>query len=407
MHVKQVLFVDDEQNILSGLKRMLRPMRTEWKMFFVQSGSEALALMGKEPMDVVVTDMRMPGMDGAELLTQVMTKYPRTIRIILSGHSDIDSVIQTVLPAHQYLSKPCSSEQLKAVIEKAVAIKDLIEDDSVQSVINSIGSLPAVPEVYHQVVRELSGPEPSLARIGKIISQDVGMCAKLLKLVNSSFFGFCRHISSPEQAATLLGTNVIRSLILSVHIFSVFDFSRVPGFSLKDLWEHCLTTGRLAEKLGRAEGITKDMADECYIGGLLHDVGKLVLASQLPDRYNMILEKVRQENRSVHEVELEIMGTTHAEIGAYLMGIWGLPISIVEAIAFHHNPSKPVQTFNPVSAVYAANILERKYYIVNPDYFVPDFDLEYLGRMGLLDRLESWQALALKDGRTAMESDED
>ncbi len=394
-----ILFVDDEPHVLEGLKRMLRPMRKEWEMYFVQSGAEALELLRRHEVDVIVTDMRMPGMDGAELLTRVMSEYPRVVRIVLSGYSELEVVVRTVLPAHQYLAKPCAPENLKRVINRALTVRNLVEDDSVQALISQMHKLPALPQVYHQVVQEITRPEPSLKVIGEIIAQDVGMSAKLLKLVNSPFFGFFRHISSPEQAATLLGTNVLRALILTVHVFSVYDFSQIPGFSLAGLWQHSLATARLARKVGELEGLDKYTQDECYIGGLLHDVGKLVLASQLPEQYHLILEEVSSSDKCIHQAEAEILGTSHAEIGAYLMGLWGLSNPVVESIAFHHYPQVPDKAFRPLVAVYAANILERRHYILNPEYALPEFDYDYLEEMGLTSRLPHWEEMAQHEGR--------
>lgn len=398
--------MDDVQNILDGLKRMLRPMRSQWEMFFASSASEALEIMERMPVDVIISDMKMPGMDGAQLLTETMNLYPSTVRIILSAHSDMELAIKTVLPAHQYLSKPCTSAEIKQVIENIARDNMRIKDESLRRVISKISSFPALSETYHQLSEELSKSEPSISRTGQIISRDVGICAKILKLVNSSFFGFYRHISSPEQAASLLGLNVIRALVLSINVFSIYDFSKVPGFSLKNLWEHSLASAKLSEKLGRLEGLARNEIDDCYIAGLMHDVGKLVLASELSGQYNKILSLVRSDNRPVYEVEEEILGTTHSEIGAYLMGVWGLPDDVVEGIALHHKPDMSEVKFNPATAVYAANILERKFYIINPEYRVPEFDMEYLSKMSLTGRLAAWEELALKEGRANMDDAE-
>ncbi|MCA1742504.1 MAG: HDOD domain-containing protein [Desulfonatronovibrio sp.] len=402
----RVLFVDDVQNILDGLKRMLRPMRGEWELLFASSGKEALKIMEEQPVDVIISDMKMPGMDGAQLLTETMNLYPGTVRIILSAHSDMELAIKTVLPAHQYLSKPCTSEQIKQVIKNIVREQKLLKDKMLKSVISKISSFPALSETYNQLSKELTSSEPSMSKIGEIISRDVGICAKILKLVNSSFFGFCRNISSPEQATSLLGLKVMRALVLSIQVFSIYDFSKVPGFSLKNLWEHSLASARLSEKLGRIEGLTKTEIDDCYIAGLMHDVGKLVLASELPEQYNEILGLVRKNNRPVYEVEKEIMGTSHAEVGAYLMGVWGLPDGVINGLALHHAPELSEGKFNSATAVYAANILERKYYIINTEYHVPEFDMEYLSKMSLTGRLSVWEELALTEGRANMKDSE-
>lgn len=396
----KILFVDDEQYVLDGLKRMLRSMNRDWDIHFALNARQALAIMDESPADVIVSDMRMPEINGAELLTKVMNNYPKTIRIILSGHSRDEAIMQTVLPAHLYLAKPCDPVKLKSVIIRALRISKYVSDQRFRSVISRVSKLPSVPDVYTRVVEEFASNDPSLPKVGKIISQDVGMCAQLLKLVNSSFFGFFRHISSPEQAVTLLGTNVLKSLILSIDIFSKYDLSEVKGFSLSGLWEHCMASANLAQGIAIMEGLSRDDAGDCYMGGLLHDVGKLVLASQLPDDYNAVLERVRENNILLHDAEKVVIGVTHAEVGAYLMGLWGMPEPIVEAIAFHHQPSTDDADFQPLTAVYAANILERRSFIINPEYAIPEFDMEYLDAMSLSDKLEDWEEMALKKGRS-------
>jgi len=387
-----IIFVDDEPKILDGLRRMLRGMCDEWDMSFAVSGKQALEMMDEKDFDVIVSDMRMPEMDGAKLLTEVMNRYPRTVRIILSGYSDVDLVIKTVLPAHQYLSKPCDSEKLKSVINQALKVRSIVGDESVRGLVSKIEKLPVVPQIYHELIRELDSQEPSLDKIGKIVSRDVAMSAQLIKLVNSPFFGFCRKISRPEQAVTLLGVNTIRTLILTVHLFTVLDCSQLKDFSVSLLWEHCLRVGRLAKELSVVEGKDKDFADNCFMAGMLHDVGKLAMATLDADRYNRVLDTVRTGDSTVWEVEKEVFGPTYAEVGAYLMGLWGLPYPLVEAIAFHHAPLTLFKGFDAPMAVYLADVMDHIHYIVNQDYKKPELDTDLLKAKGLADRVAAWEA---------------
>jgi len=396
MKKRTILFVDDEKNVLQGIRRMFRGMRDSWEMSFAESGPEALDILSKNKMDVIVSDMRMPGMDGAALLTEVLNRFPEVIRIVLSGHSDIEMVVKSVLPAHQYLSKPCDPEKLKSVVERALKLKEVIGNESVKTLVSQIKSLPTVPKLYQEVVEELKSEDASLQKVGELISKDVGMSAKILKLVNSSFFGFCRHISSPGQAVTLLGIDVIKSLILSVHIFSIFDSKKVPNFSLEMLWEHSIATAGIAKKIAEAENRDKEVAEDSFIAGLLHDVGKLVLATVFTERYNEILDRVRKENRLVWEVEHEMLGTSHAEIGAYLMGLWGMPDRIIEAIAFHHAPYTPDKEFRVLTAVHAANVIEHEQNIIHEEYARPQSYVDYLKTLGLLHQIPVWKAAALE-----------
>jgi putative nucleotidyltransferase with HDIG domain len=404
---RRILFVDDESNVLQGLRRMLRPKRQEWDMAFAASGEEALCLLDEKHFDVVVTDMRMPMMDGAALLHEVMERHPGVARIVLSGHSDLDLVVRSVLPAHQYVSKPCSPEKLQDVISKALEVQDIVSVDTLREMVSRIESLPSLSEAYHQLTEEMNKPEPSIAKVGEIISHDISMSAKILKLVNSSFFGFARHISSPEQAVALLGLKVIKALVLSVNIFSEFHSEELRQYSLSGLWDHSMRVSTLCRDIAAMEKMDAKMQDECFIAGLLHDVGKLILASTFTDRYNTMLTQVREQNRVVRWMEFETFGTTHAEVGAYLMGLWGLPDAVVESIAFHHAPMYPERGLSTVGVVHAANWLDHAYYVLHSNYAIPDLAEEYLHVAGVGDRIEAWKELVVSPEEREEHGDEE
>ncbi|MFQ5753214.1 MAG: response regulator, partial [bacterium] len=219
---KRILFVDDEVNVLQGLQRMLRSMRNEWQMEFALCGQKALEIMSQTPFDMIVSDMRMPGMDGAELLNEVMQRYPDIVRIILSGQASKEEIIKSIGPTHQYLPKPCDAEKLKATIARAFAQHDLLKDRKLKELVSRMKSLPSLPSLYLELQKELQSLEVTMAKVGEIISKDVGMTAKILQLINSAYFGLPVHVSSAVHAAKLLGPEIIKSLVLSVQIFSMF-----------------------------------------------------------------------------------------------------------------------------------------------------------------------------------------
>ena len=232
---KRIIFVDDEPNLLKGLSRMLRPLREEWEMLFVGSGSDALAALEKDAFDVVVSDMRMPGMDGAQLLAEVAQRYPQIVRIVLSGHMDKEMIYRSVGRAHQYLAKPCDAARLKSTVARACTIRDSLADKFLKELVAGMKSLPSLPSLYIELVEYLQSPEASIQTVGKIIARDVGMTAKILQLVNSAFFGLSRKVGSPSQAVSLLGLDTIRALVLSVQAFSQFDETNLPGFHTESL----------------------------------------------------------------------------------------------------------------------------------------------------------------------------
>jgi len=385
-----ILFVDDDRMILEGLRRMLTDKRGEWSMHFAESGPAALDIMAAGPVDVIVTDMRMPEMDGAELLHKVQQLHPEAIRLMLSGYAEKESLGRAFPPSHQFLSKPCPKDLLLSTIDNALQSRNLLRSTALRSLVGSIHRLPTLPELYRQVSRELARDEPSMEKLGTIISQDVAMTARLLKLVNSPFFGMTRKISNPAQAVNLVGTSYLQSLILAFTMFDACDVS-IPGYSLRRLLEHSLRTSCAAERIAVMEGVPDEARDEYRTAGLLHDMGKLILAANLSEAYTQIIEVVQRESRPVHEVEREVLGATHAEMGAYLLRLWGLPGSVVDAALLHHAPCTIATGLDPALAVYCANILDRELVVLNPGYYTPPLDQAYLERAGLGRRLDLWR----------------
>ena len=388
----RILFVDDEPNVLSALRRMFHDMRGEWEMAFASGGQMGLAMIAEQPFDVVVADMRMPGMDGAEFLREAQTQNPGAIRIVLSGHSDRDMIMQTVRPAHQFLPKPCQPEELKAVISRSLALREVFLDERVKNVVARLDKMPTVPRLYSALLDALGREEPSMREVAGLIAQDVGMSAGILKLVNSAFFGLRVHVSSPAHAVNLLGLEVVKSLVLGVGLFDRFNKEKFNDFDLEKLWSHSLGTARLAREIATVENGSPDDRENCYIAGLLHDVGKLVMATNFSDAYRDILLACQKGQGTVLEMERRMFGASHAEVGAYLLGLWGVDDRVVRAVYLHHEPGRDRHAgFSPLLAVHVANRLEHELVIISPHYAINPLDELYLTASGFADRLPVWR----------------
>ncbi|KHE91903.1 MAG: HDOD domain-containing protein [Candidatus Scalindua rubra] len=338
--MKRILFVDDELNILQGLKRMLRPMRQEWEMEFVSNGQEALDMMSKSRFDVLVSDMRMPKMDGCELLHNVTKRYPECVRIILSGHSDHKLILGSVKHAHQYLMKPCDAEVVKSVINRACGLHEILNNNELRKMITGMHDLPSLPDSYNLIIEEMQSPEPSLKKVGDIIAHDISMSAKVIQLVNSAFFGLPQKIIYPPQAVIYLGVETLKAIVLSAHVFSSFTkTSDVLDFSLSNLSEHSMKVGNLTKKIIGSESSDQSKRENAMVAGLLHDIGKLLILN-IPGQYKQIQKLINDTGCDDLTAEYEVLNTTHAEIGGYLLGLWGLPTSVVETVVFHHHPSR-------------------------------------------------------------------
>jgi HD-like signal output (HDOD) protein len=392
---KRILFVDDEPMVLEGLQRLLRPMRSDWDMVFTGSGVAALELMSQTAFDVVVSDMRMPGMNGAELFAEVLKRYPQTVRLILSGYADKDLVLKCVGSTHQYLAKPCRPDELKAAITRAGNLQESLKEKGLRQLISCMHHVPSMPKLYLEIVEKLEDPEVGIDVIGEIITKDPTMTAKILKVVNTSFFGLGREISNPTEAVSQLGVETIKSLVLIGQVFSQFENVDAAGLSLDALWSHCQHTARLAQAIATMEGSEQKMVDEAFVAGLLHDIGKLVLASNFPSDYAKVLKNGKAGSISFVAAEENTFGVNHAEVAGYLLGLWGLPVPVVEAIALHHNPGECTHRgFCPLTAVHAANALVNAQGVAEQVFIPEKLDESYLRLLGLESHLGAWSAIA-------------
>jgi len=335
-----VMFVDDEPNILLGMRRNLRSMQKSWEMVFAGSADEALSHMQDHPVDVLISDLRMPGKDGIELLNAVREKSPHTLRFIMSGLADRNMILESVGLAHQFFTKPCKADTLVNSVNRTCAVNDLLNRDSIKDVISKLRNIPSPPHLYEQIRKELDKPDTSLEKVTQLIQQDAATTAKILQLVNSAFFGMPQEISDVNQALMLLGVEILKSLILMVGFTSSWERKLGGYINAKNFSAHCLQVANLSRDIATDLKLPKRDRENAFSAGLLHDLGKLILASIDPRQYAEILRRSESGAVSLSQLEAQRFGGSHNAVGAYLLNIWGLPFPVVEATAYHHDPNE-------------------------------------------------------------------
>ena len=391
---KRILFVDDEQYVLDGLQRLLRPMRSEWDVEFATGGEEALRMLEDKPYDVIVSDMRMPGLSGDQLLATVRMRYPGMVRLVLSGQADKQSILTCVGPIHQFLQKPCDGETLKATISRTIEMGDLFTDESLKDIVTELETLPSLPSHQRELLAQFQIPDVSMTHIGGLISRDIAMTAKILQLVNSSFFGLCRHVGSPSDAVHLLGLDTVRSLVTAMQVFSQVVPGEIKGFSQGRLLLHSEEVALMAKKIALSEGLPHDMAEMAYLAGLLHDVGELIYAAKRPEQYAEAIALADSEHIHIEEAERRVIGASHGEVGAYLLALWAFEVPVVDAALYHHCPSKHnASGFSILTAVHVADAIVDLGRRSPGGSAEPDVDHAYLERIGLSERVVVWQEM--------------
>ncbi len=377
--------MDDEQSVLDGLRRALNRMRDDWDMTFVVSPQEAMELVQTQNFAVVVADMRMPQISGAEVLERVRDVSPTTVRLILTGHSDVKSVMKAVGPGHQLLAKPCTRESLEEAIRRAVAIRSLIANPTLTQILGKLAGLPTLPAIYQELVRALR-EDASMEQIGAIISRDLALTTKLLRLANSGYFGISRTVGDATRAAMLLGSDAISGLVLGLKVFEQFPPNVLPGVTTEDLTRDASWTVAATRQLCLLERVDDVFAAQTFIAAFLHDVGLLTLAGCAPDLMHQIGQVMQEKNASLPEAEQQVLGVSHGAVGGYLAALWGFPDPVVEAIVHHHRPSDSgVNALTPLALLHVAQTL-------SPSHELADrtIDEAYLAEIHVLERLPDW-----------------
>ena len=304
---KRLLFVDDDAAILTGLQNLLYRHRNKWDMVFARGGEAALQALRSQPFDVVISDMRMPRMDGAQLLRVVQDEFPGTVRIILSGDADRESIVRALPSMHHFLSKPCDSATLRAAIDRCLAVAARPGDAAVRALVGKLDKLPSPPHLFFELGKLAASPTSTLPQVAEVVAGDPAMAAKVLQLANSAAFGLPRKTTSISQAVSYLGIELLKCIALTASVFES------GSTELAAMQEHSLRVAAIAKRLVR----DRKHADEAFVAALLHDIGRVILAATDAREFD------------VH----------HAEIGACLLGVWGLPPAIVDVVAHHHTPA--------------------------------------------------------------------
>jgi len=381
----QVLFVDDEPAILRGLRSIFHRERN-WDMAFAASAVEALRLLSSSgPFDVLVTDMRMPEMDGAELLEVVRQQWPQTARLVLSGQSDRDALMRVFPTMHGFLAKPCSSAVLRSAITRCTSVAAVTDNPALRTIINRVDKLPSPSVQYLQLTQLASDPRSRLGDITTVVESDPALALKVMQIASSAAFGGEATFTSISRSVQYLGLELLKAIALSISLCAPFEGLQLP-ISIASLQNHAIRTATL----GRAFIQDTAGAELAFACGLLHDIGRIVLELGHPADYGRMCDEIRVTGESLVAAERRYFGADHAVVGGCLMRLWGLSEQLVEAVEVHHTPSAASPTVaDVVAVVHVAESLSD-----NSDS--TEIDVEFLRSRSLGGELTRWRDIAAR-----------
>jgi putative nucleotidyltransferase with HDIG domain len=390
--IHYILFVTNDQAFEKKLTQSLQNCFDVWEISFARTTSDALNMLSQKQFDSIITDINIAGMDGFQFLNIVSQMNPGVVRFAFSDNTASHQSIRSTNLVHQMIPRSGNVETLFTIVERVCCLRDRLLDPQLRNIITSIKTLPSVPLLYNRLVRELDSDNASSQAIGEIISQDAAMTSKILQLVNSAFFGLPDNVSSPQRAVSLLGFNTIKALVLGIHIFAQYQGQSNRFISIEKMWKHSLAVSNLSFKIARNIGLNAKEQEDARIAGVLHDSGKLLFFN-IPGFFQKVIPG--KYGVMTLESEYNILKTSHEEMGAYLLGMWGLPNVILEAVAFHHHPGKIVSNkVEIVTALHIANGLismcDREMELKFEEYL----DMPYLEKLSLTKKLDEWTSEA-------------
>jgi len=395
---ERILVVTDDSAECGRITELLAEIAPGRGVITANSVQKGLALIEKQDFEIVLADLISDPLAGTQFLNEVWTRRPKTVRFLLAGFLNSDGVVTCALGAHHFLQKPIEKDSLAAAIARADSINRLVRNERIQSLVSRMRALPARPTLYLEITREMRSPNASPKVIGELVSKDLAISARLLQVVNSAYYGINQKVSDPGDAVLLLGLETTSALILSIESFARFDKVKPLYFSMDRVWRHSQAVAHSAKKIAELLDGDPETARHAFTAGLLHDIGKLALALNFEEEYQGALKLAQKNNLVPWEVEQDVFGATHAEAGAYLLSVWGLPQQIVDAVASHHAPPRSLEkSFTATTALHLAEALENAEDHARQKLPPPNLDLNYPAALGLEERMEELRAIIRRE----------
>lgn len=390
--VRQVLVIEPQAAEVEVMRARFEELGTAWQCRFTSSASEATAALAEGLIDAVIAPVELPDTSGTAFFERVALGHPKVARIVRQGAEERKSAGKPKGLPPCYLEHKHDASGLLAVLRRAFQLERWMQGEQAKALLLRMENLPAVPSLYARVLAELRSEDPSIEAVGKLVAKDPALTAKMLQLVNSPHFALGRPVSDAVEAVTFLGAERTKALILMASLSLHGTMTPCEGFSQDQFWQHSLSVGTLARNITKAQTKDASLADQAFTAGLLHDIGKLLFAANLPREYGPVITTALNEGLAVHEVEVQAFGISHAHLGASLLGTWGLAMPVLEAIAYHHTPAESYDSsFTLLAAVHAANVFDHEKKASDGTAVMPQLCADYVARLHLLEQANQWR----------------
>ena len=395
---KRILFFASDAVEREAIRTELCADEEGWEKCMTSTFDEAVAALEPDTFDAIVV-AHHEDKSSAKLLNWAAKHHPKVARLIVADSEEREDVLRVVLATHQFLAKPVTPAVLAGTIESALLLSGSLPNEVLLTLAASIKVFPPMPSLYYKVMAELKSPDYSAQTVAEILAKDLAMTTRLLQVINSGLYGLPRQITDLAEVVNLLGHEAVKSLVIGIHVFLQHDHIKPLYFSISQIWQHSTAVAAGARLITQMETGSPERAAEAYTAGLLHDIGKLVLANNFEAQYNTVQKAARDLHQPLWEAEVKEFGVSHAELGAFILGRWGMPMALLEATAWHHQPGRSAsQEFTALTAVHIANALEHELHGSKDSGSPSTLDLFHIEALGLTHRIDAWKE-CLRNGK--------
>ncbi len=395
MNTQRILLVEYQSSENNDIEQIHEKLTDDWDSKIVLSGEEAIREVNESPYNIVICKMQLSDMSGTDLLKNITNEHSETLRyMIIDKEVDRNTMHESWSIVHQFISSPCNPELVVSMVNDSMKLHNFLSNKELCDRIAAIGTLPSLPEIHNKLVEELQNENTSIQKIANLVGQDIGITAKVLATANSAFFGLRSRVENITQAINTLGIDTVEGIVFAAGVFGQFDNANLPGFSVESIYNRGIAVGTKARMIAHAFGLNNMLTNDSLLSGTLHAVGQLVMLTSFKDEFCEALELSRGESIPFYKAQMKVMGVSDAAIGAYLLSLWGLRDTVVEAVAWHYNPSEAAASIiSPLTAVhlaYATDLDECNNIKKNDKSAV---DISYLDTLGISNQLDSIRSL--------------
>jgi HD-like signal output (HDOD) protein len=389
----RILYLEEDTHAVAELIHYLGD-KSDWEVALAKTPQDARAIAKKQPIDVALISATAPDTDPVAVAEELTQLHRKLSIFILAPDVETGGGLAYASGRFQWLAKPCPPETLISSIERMAALVSWLTNNTTIDLVSGLHSLPTMPSNYQGVIRAIHSPDSSIQDIADAVEKDMGITSRVLQVANSAYYGYSKKITSPMEASMLLGIDTLKSLVRYTHVLNNFPQTPATNAVFDAVWRHSAGVAAIARKIVLLHTHDEALGDEAFTAALLHDIGKVVLTSLKPDDYKAVIRQASETKTPIHMIERVKLQTTHAETGAYLLSLWGIPFSILEAVAWHHYPREcREKKFSALTAVHVANVAEHRRQHTEDPRGVPTMDEVYLTEIGVWEEAQEWVKL--------------